>query len=234
MKRTSGLPLNVSESLHHRLNSYALAATAAGVGALAFALPGEGKIIYTRTNHVIDRNHPEHEIYLTNNHEASDAEIRYSFSSSRGLYRRALFAVGNVANTVEDRRPVALALKAGSKIGSSLNFGNSFRTHTMAEKRITTGTMETQTFGYWFNVSRRYVGLEFRINGKIHFGWLRLSTQTSDDYSATLTGYAYETIPNKPIIAGKTKGPDVVTVQPASLGHLAHGAASISAWRGQH
>jgi hypothetical protein len=41
-----------------------------------------------------------------------------------------------------------------------------------------------------------------------------------------LTGYAYETIPNKPIIAGKTKGPDVFTVQPGSLGHLARGASS--------
>jgi hypothetical protein len=42
-----------------------------------------------------------------------------------------------------------------------------------------------------------------------------------------LTGYAYETIPNKAIIAGKIKGPDVVTVQsdtaPGSLGRLALG-----------
>jgi hypothetical protein len=35
---------------------------------------------------------------------------------------------------------------------------------------------------------------------------------------ATLTGYAYETIPNKPIITGKTKGPDVITLDPATLG----------------
>jgi hypothetical protein len=28
---------------------------------------------------------------------------------------------------------------------------------------------------------------------------------------ATLTGYAYETIPNKPIVAGATKGSDVIT-----------------------
>jgi hypothetical protein len=45
--------------------------------------------------------------------------------------------------------------------------------------------------------------------------------------TATLTGYAYETVPNKPIIAGKTKGPDVITVQPdtapGSLGRLALG-----------
>jgi hypothetical protein len=41
--------------------------------------------------------------------------------------------------------------------------------------------------------------------------------------TATLTGYAYETIPNKPIIAGKIEGPDEITVEPATLGHLAAG-----------
>jgi hypothetical protein len=48
---------------------------------------------------------------------------------------------------------------------------------------------------------------------------------------ATLTGYAYETIPNKPIITGKIKGPDVITLEPATLGRLAQGASGISTWR---
>jgi hypothetical protein len=46
-----------------------------------------------------------------------------------------------------------------------------------------------------------------------------------------LTGYAYETISGKGIIAGKTKGPDVTTVLPATLGHLAAGASAIPALR---
>ena len=36
---------------------------------------------------------------------------------------------------------------------------------------------------------------------------------------------------SNPILAGKAKGPDIITLQPASLGHLAHGAAAITAWR---
>jgi hypothetical protein len=51
--------------------------------------------------------------------------------------------------------------------------------------------------------------------------------------AATRTGYAYETIPNKPIITGKTKGPDVITLDPATLGHLAVGASQIPTWRGE-
>ncbi len=59
--------------------------------------------------------------------------------------------------------------------------------------------------GPWLNVKNRYLGLKFIIKGKDHFGWARLTTTGR---IALLTGYAYETIPNKPIIAGKTKGPE--------------------------
>jgi hypothetical protein len=60
---------------------------------------------------------------------------------------------------------------------------------------------------------------------------------------ARLTGYAYETIPNKSITTGQTKGPDnnsidepiaslaAPTPQPASLGMLALGASTLSIWR---
>ena len=85
--------------------------------------------------------------------------------------------------------------------------------------------------GHWVNVKNRYLGLKFQIKGKTHYGWARLSVQAISQISATLTGYAYETIANKPIIAGKTNGPDVITVQPASLGHLAAGASAIPVWR---
>lgn len=46
-----------------------------------------------------------------------------------------------------------------------------------------------------------------------------------------LTGYAYETIPNKAIIAGKTHGKDVITLDDASLRHPARGAAAFPGWR---
>ena len=60
----------------------------------------------------------------------------------------------------------------------------------------------------------RYLGLKFLIRGKVHYGWARLNvTVGNSKITATLTGYAYETIPNNPIIAGKTKGPDEATVQ---------------------
>jgi hypothetical protein len=101
---------------------------------------------------------------------------------------------------------------------------------------VSTNSNSAHWFGPWLNggkgVKNRYLGLKFKIKGRFHFGWARLTvTTTRDDFTATLTGYAYETIPGKAIIAGKTKGPDVTTVDPASLGHLAAGASAIPAWR---
>jgi hypothetical protein len=43
----------LSDSLHHRLNSYALAASAAGVGVLAVAQPADAKIVYTPAHVVV-------------------------------------------------------------------------------------------------------------------------------------------------------------------------------------
>jgi hypothetical protein len=81
-------------------------------------------------------------------------------------------------------------------------------------------------------VGQRYrpvPGSEVSDQGKTHYGWARLSVSLNfDKFTALLTGYAYETIANKPIIAGKTNGPEVITVAPASLGHLAQGASTIS------
>ena len=47
MKRTSRIPRQLSDSLHHRLNAYALAAGAAGVSLLALAGPAQARIVYT-------------------------------------------------------------------------------------------------------------------------------------------------------------------------------------------
>jgi len=70
--------------------------------------------------------------------------------------------------------------------------------------------------------------VRFAIKGKVHYGWARIGhISPNKPVKALLTGYAYETIPNKPIIAGKAEGPDVVTVQPdtapGSLSRLALG-----------
>src|SRR5579864_108267 len=50
MKRPARVSSLLSESLHQRVNAYALAASAAGVGVLALTQAAEAKIVYTPVN----------------------------------------------------------------------------------------------------------------------------------------------------------------------------------------
>jgi len=91
-----------------------------------------------------------------------------------------------------------------------------------------TGKTSRFYHGPWANngkgVKKRYLGLKFMIHGQVHFGWARLNVAMKrSKIRGTLTGYAYETIPNKPIIAGKTRGKNEAT-----LGQLAQGASGVS------
>ena len=67
----------------------------------------------------------------------------------------------------------------------------------------------------------RYPGLKFNVTGELQYGWARLSVviDVRDHITATLPGYAYETIPNKPIIGAR---PRVLIMKLASLDRRPH------------
>jgi hypothetical protein len=195
-------PANLSHSADHHLDLYALAATAAGVGILALAQPAEAKIVYTPAHQAIGKNssYP-----LDLNH---DGIADFTFVNKYGC--NFDYCYGNVSaipaagNAVEGAKGLsgflsAYALNRGSQINSK---------HPFSGQLLASGNMGT--VGKWINVTNRYLGLKFKISGQIHYGWARLNVyvKNGDTVLAQLTGYAYETVPNKPIIAGQTSGPD--------------------------
>jgi len=213
----------LSESLHQQLTMYALAASAAGVSMLALAQPAEARIKYT----------PAHVIFnggsygLDLNHDGI-VDFQLYLSASADFVWMTVFPYKG--NSVWGTGRYASALPAGVGIGPPRNGGKRPPGGWLMFREVMHTSNEY--FGQWVNVKNRYLGLSFTIHGKVHYGWARLNALLKGKpYRALLTGYAYETIPNKPIITGKTKGPDVTTVRPASLGHLAAGASAIPAWR---
>jgi len=205
---------------------YALAASAAGVGLLALAQPSEAKIVYTKAHVVIGTNH----IYdLDLNHDGlADFKIdNHSFFTDTIVATLSAFAARSDNRVVGAQTHTgfpysAYALKPGATIGPKQPFSGGWMAWSDGANRA----------GRWANVRGRYLGLKFSIKGKIHYGWARLNvTVDKSKITATLTGYAYETIPNKPINAGKTKEPDHASGELATLGLLAGGADGISVWR---
>ena len=222
MKRSSGPreAAHLSESVNRRLNKYALAASAAGVGLLAFSIPAEGKVIYTAIHHVI----PERASFqLDLDHDKNiDFAIsnRVTCGDSGCWYSLALNPVKGNAGLGHHFSPFyfpfALALKTGARIGHGAKlFIESFEEMAVAYNGCSQGWC---TFGgLWVNVRRRYLGLRFNIKGKTHYGWARLNVEfTSDNIAAVLTGYAYETVPGKSIKAGQTKDDNISIETPAA------------------
>jgi hypothetical protein len=130
----------------------------------------------------------------------------------------------------------ASALRKGAPIGKGQQFGRMGKAQPMAHAN----SFVSSWLGPWVDdgkgIRAGYLGLRFKIHNEIHYGWARLCIKTHFYYytryfTATLDGYAYETIPNKPIIAGETKGTDDLVPESGSLGALAAGAPAKSALR---
>lgn len=112
---------------------------------------------------------------------------------------------GNVQVAKDGLNYDAAARKAGGAIGPQKIF--SWFTRVGAEESDFHGSI-TFRAGSWLDVSRRYLGLQFKIGNETHYGWARMNVHfkvTSQlIVKATLTGYAYETEPDTPIAAGDT------------------------------
>jgi hypothetical protein len=242
--RQSKSPFKLHESLNKQLSMYSVAAGAAGVGILALAQPAEARIVYTPANVKIVPN--KGLIFFDLNHDGipdfglSNIYTHSSYQASGFLKVVQAQAANEVWDVTSKGFLCAAALPKNARVGPK----GHFRKDPTTGLAMAFSNMEGTYFGPWRKVKQDYLGLKFVLKGKIHFGWARLKGNfNSFPYTATLTGYAYETIPNKPIITGKTKGPDDISVEvpaaaltiptpgPATLGLLALGSPGVSIWR---
>ena len=214
-----------SEAFLSRLNSYALAASAAGVSLLAVAQSAEAEIVYTPAHRVIKN---KMTLRLDLNHDGvTDLRIRdvpTSYCGSACGPIESLGALLSQPDGVVHNAYGAVAMKAGMKIGPKSVFDGGTQHMVWSTGNYATGS--------WINVKNRYLGVKFQIEGKIHYGWVRLSVRVRPGFkiTATLTGYAYETDVNKPIVAGKTKNDEsaIGTHPDSSSRSTAGGVASVA------
>jgi len=259
MTNKNDSPTQMSDSLRERLSLYAMAATAAGVGLGALAPAAEAKIVYTPVHEKIYAN----QVPLDLNRDGiTDFTLIGQFDYARGT-RCGVFVSApggeSAANKVWGNQEVkvggassfaAFALPAGVTIGP-----NGLRAQPAGPKMLgqffsIIGTGNGTYRGYygpWANggkgVTNRFLGLAFVINGQTHFGWARLNQSGYRACTGLLTGYAYETTPNKAIATGQTSDDasdeqamlapsDAPAEAPtAKLGALALGSSGLALWR---
>jgi len=234
-------PATLSPPLQRELSMYSVAARAAGVGVLSLAPLAAAQIVYT----------PAHETLVSGgkisidfNHDGVTDVTLHEFPCSAGTGFAAnslqAFAKGPPSGIRMSPSVIgyAAALSAGGKIGES----NLWDGKPVIMANWTNYGL--YYYGSWVRARNTYLGVRFLIGGEAHYGWARLNVSYSGpgrDIVALLTGYAYQTHANTPILAGdrgegsagsKATGDVVEPTLPekrlATLGALALGAWAIS------
>jgi hypothetical protein len=233
----------LAESIDYRVKLYSAAAAAAGVSMLALAQPADAEVVVTKANLPftylqsvsLDLNQDGIADFRFSIHLYDD----FSFSSRVGVIP---LAGANVVASPGLRGPYASALVRGAKIGPSAHFSSSsrFDSGAVAVERIRGSSRGAiHLYGNWEgSLPNRFLGVKFLIDGATHYGWVRLTLMIhhSSPISGTITGYAYETVADKRILAGVTEklaNHEVETSQAPSLslGMLALGANGLALWR---
>jgi hypothetical protein len=244
-------PSHLSARLDKNLLAYALAASAAGVGILAMAEPAEARIMAMPVNISIPENGGIIQFDIN-----QDGVPDFGLSARIYEFAGAEFAgtpppLGNFSSSLRvipaqngnevwevssNQDECAAAVHAGNLVGARRPFKPGALLMLVANGSETRGR---SSHCPWRGTHPPYLGLKFMINGEVHFGWARVNAALRN---VVLTGFAYETVPNKPIIAGATKdhidgdvhaAPESLTAlspRPRNLGALALGAPGLVPW----
>jgi len=213
----------LDEVLDHRIALYALAAGAA----LAAVTPAQAKVIFTPRDVVtkhgyydynIDLNHDGvADLYLEPITEGCGSETRFCFQFLDAYPLGA--STGFVAATSGDD---ASALQTGAIIGSQDAFTQN--------KTLVFSSGSGNYGGNFRGVRDRFLGVRFLISDQVHYGWVAF--RHVDGNVGFLSGWAYETEPNKAIIAGDrgvcVESAEIKAAQPTGLELLAMGHVAVA------
>ncbi|MGA3349084.1 MAG: hypothetical protein ABSC33_08670 [Candidatus Sulfotelmatobacter sp.] len=251
----------LTPKLDKNLINYALAATAAGVGIMALAQTAEAKVIATQVNLVVPINGgviqfdingdgiPDFGLSATTFGTSFGGQVRHQGRPPLGGFARGklLCIPEQAGNGVATINSFAAALPPNIQIGPGRHFAQ--KTVDMADIFVTGCGGSSLAYGDWKGTHppHAYLPVEFTdAGGALHYGWVRISSKETGatHFNATIDGYAYETVPNKPIMSGAVSGPVAEQMSPptsdafaspapkvASLGALALGARGLTAWR---
>ena len=252
-------PTRIAGKLDRKLFTYAVAATAAGVGVAAATSPANAEVVATPANISVPHNGgliqfdinrdgqmdfglswrsgvfaPHHKTCSTNCPPPTSSRLKVVPAQAAN----EVWQVGSKAGFFGSSSYCAAALGPGRRVGPAAKF-------TPGNKGM---FWYYQFFGGGFSACKwtgahppkAYLGVEFLDNaGALHYGWVRISIGSG---GVTITGYAYETTPNEGINTGVTHGPvEGAAADPsqmqlsgptkATLGLLAVGAPGLAAWR---
>jgi hypothetical protein len=226
----------VSESLISHVNTYALAAGAAGVSILALVQPAEAEIVVTHAHGTVGYNKT---VSIDLNHDGvPDFRLTLPFSGYHLFKGTLLVHPRGAGGVIGTAGGFASRMVQGASIGSGQVFTEGKALPLVKSVVLAScGSYYRNLFGPWQDAQNCFLGVSFLIEGATHYGWIRLTVTTNTgSIAATVTGYAYETIAGQGIKAGQMVEEASAPAEPAplakaSLGILALGSQGMELWR---
>ena len=225
----------VNAGLDKKLAAYMTAASTAGVALLAAVPSAEARIVYTPAHVTIS---PQ---YLLDVNRDGVADFALTICGQCPLPHALILRAGLEVhgNALRGKGAETDALLRGAPIGPKQGFtsANTYGGLFMAAAGYYRSG--PYFFGPWAKATNRYLGLKFLIKNKVHYGWARLTVPDFEQGGKVLlSGYAYETVPNKSLRAGqRSDAKEAVEAmvlsapQSPTLGLLARGADGLAIWR---
>jgi hypothetical protein len=239
-KKKSGLngrrPAILREDVSRRLGNYALAATAAGVAALACAIPAEGApvcksltadLFHTGTYPINPAGQlaaPFNVAQTTYSYFHSTTGISHLSWWNRGFFTpnsagaKVLLGTGNLPANLASGAPIG----PGGNFGKGTSYGLLFTYGRGTLANQGHGTLKSHRGN--FNLQQtNLIGFQFSKAGAIHYGWARLSVSLIPERSygarlyqaeTHLLGFGYETTANAGIAAGSCTDDAATAAQP--------------------
>jgi hypothetical protein len=93
-------------------------------------------------------------------------------------------------------------LSNGSTINSSSLTWNNTANQVLTESFWNIITCQSYIISEWYSVVDGYLGFKLILNNNTYYGWARLNTTAASTF--TIQDYAFNSIPNQPILAGET------------------------------
>jgi hypothetical protein len=231
--------------LERKLISYTAAASAAGVAMLACSPLAEAKVVYTQVWVPLS---PTSSVILDLNNDGI-ADFQFSVKQNKcntgtsySYCNTMKVLPQNQSNAVWGTNGSASALGPGVSVGSQGKFQSGHELMGAEYYNFRRYYAKYRSGGPWTEATRRYLGLKFIIQGQVHYGWARLDvTATTRGMYGAISGYAYETQPNTPILTGQENNavkkrhngsrgqanPSAPAQMPRGLGTLAGGAPRL-------
>ena len=179
------------------------------VTAMLFSASANAQIVYTDVNPDVTYN-TNGGVYALdlNNDGITDFDITFTtatISAGTNKYIRITpLGANKVGNDLSYPYPSALSLNTLIDSGSFTWLGSANQ-HLISRLwfQPPLGLPVWQKRGNWNGASNKYVPLQLDLSSQKIYGWARLDAAT-DAASFTVKDYAYNSIPNQPILAGQT------------------------------